>query len=119
MRAAFVRGLTAAARRDPRIMLLTSDLGYKIFDAFAGEFPGRFLNVGVAEANMIGVAAGLALGGMRPFAYSIAPFATLRCLEQIRNDVCYHNLPVSIVGVAVDTATGPMVRRTMRLRILR
>ena len=57
MRAAFVRGLTAAAGRDARIMLLTSDLGYKIFDAFAGEFPGRFLNVGVAEANMIGVAA--------------------------------------------------------------
>jgi len=107
MRAAFVRGLTAAARRDPRIMLLTSDLGYKIFDAFAGEFPGRFLNVGVAEANMIGVAAGLALGGMRPFAYSIAPFATLRCLEQIRNDVCYHNLPVSIVGVGGGYSYGP------------
>jgi transketolase len=107
MRAAFVRGLTAAARRDPRIMLLTSDLGYKIFDAFAGEFPGRFLNVGVAEANMIGVAAGLAMGGMRPFAYSIAPFATLRCLEQIRNDVCYHNLPVSIVGVGGGYSYGP------------
>jgi transketolase len=107
MRAAFVRGLTAAARRDPRIMLLTSDLGYKIFDAFAGEFPGRFLNLGVAEANMIGVAAGLALGGMRPFAYSIAPFATLRCLEQIRNDVCYHDLPVSIVGVGAGYSYGP------------
>ena len=63
MRAAFVRGLTAAARQDPRVMLLTSDLGFKIFDEFASEFPGRFLNVGVAESNMIGVAAGLALGG--------------------------------------------------------
>ncbi len=107
MRAAFVRGLTLAARRDSRIMLLTSDLGYKIFDAFAAEFPGRFLNVGVAEANMIGVASGLALGGMRPFAYSIGPFATLRCLEQIRNDVCYHNLPVSIVGVGGGYSYGP------------
>jgi transketolase len=107
MRAAFVRGLTAAARRDPRILLLTSDLGFKVFDEFAAEFPGRFLNVGVAESNMIGVAAGLALGGMRPFAYSIAPFVTLRCLEQIRNDVCYHNLPVTIVGVGGGYSYGP------------
>ena len=107
MRAAFVRGLTAAAQRDPRIMLLTSDLGFKVFDEFAAQFPGRFLNVGVAESNMIGVAAGLALGGMRPFAYSIAPFATLRCLEQIRNDVCYHNLPVTIVGVGGGYTYGP------------
>ncbi len=80
-------------------MLLTSDLGFKIFDEFAGEFPGRFLNVGVAESNMIGVAAGLALGGMCPFAYSIAPFATLRCIEHVRNDVCYHKLAVTIVGL--------------------
>jgi transketolase len=106
MRAAFVRGLTAAARQDPRVMLLTSDLGYKIFDEFATEFPGRFLNVGVAESNMIGVAAGLALGGMRPFAYSIAPFATLRCLEHVRNDVCYHKLAVTIVGLGGGYSYG-------------
>jgi transketolase len=86
--------------------LLTGDLGFKVFDEFAAEFPGRFLNVGVAESNMIGVAAGLALGGMRPFAYSIAPFATLRCLEQIRNDVCYHNVPVTIVGVGGGYSYG-------------
>ena len=106
MRNALVRALEAAARRDPRLVLLTGDLGYKIFDPFAAEFPGRFVNVGVAEANLIGVAAGLALGGMRPFAYSIAPFATLRCLEQIRNDVCYHNLPVTIVGVGGGYSYG-------------
>ena len=106
MRAAFVRGLTAAARLDPRVMLLTSDLGFKIFDEFAGEFPGRFLNVGVAESNMIGVAAGLALGGMRPFAYSIAPFATLRCLEHVRNDVCYHKVAVTIVGLGAGYSYG-------------
>ena len=106
MRAAFVRGLTAAARQDPRVMLLTSDLGFKIFDEFASEFPGRFLNVGVAESNMIGVAAGLALGGMRPFAYSIAPFATLRCLEHVRNDVCYHNVAVTIVGLGGGYSYG-------------
>jgi transketolase len=106
MRAAFIRGLAAAARQDPRVMLLTADLGFKIFEPFASEFPGRLLNVGVAEANMIGVAAGLALGGMRPMAYSIATFATLRCLEQIRNDVCYHNLPVTIVGVGAGYSYG-------------
>ena len=107
MRAAFVRGLTAAARQDPRVLLLTSDLGFKIFDEFAREFPGRFLNVGVAESNMMGVAAGLALDGMRPFAYSIAPFATLRCLEQVRNDVCYHQAAVTIVGVGGGYSYGP------------
>jgi len=106
MRNALVRALEAAARLDPRLVLLTGDLGYKIFDPFAAEFPGRFVNVGVAEANLIGVAAGLALGGMRPFAYSIAPFATLRCMEQIRNDVCYHNLPVTIVGVGGGYSYG-------------
>jgi transketolase len=106
MRAAFVRGLTAAARLDPRVMLLTSDLGFKIFDEFAREFPGRFFNVGVAESNMIGVATGLALDGMRPFAYSIAPFATLRCLEQIRNDVCYHQAAVTVVGVGGGYSYG-------------
>ena len=98
--------LQIAARAEPRLVLLTGDLGYKIFDAFAAEFPGRFINVGVAEANLIGASAGLALGGLRPFAYSIAPFATLRCLEQIRNDVCYPHLPVTIVGVGGGYSYG-------------
>ena len=106
MRNAFVRALESAARSDPRLVLLTGDLGYKIFDAFAAACPGRFINVGVAEANLIGLSAGLALGGMRPFAYSIATFATLRCLEQIRNDVCYPNLPVTIVGVGGGYSYG-------------
>ena len=107
MRNAFIRGLTAAAEADPRIVFLTADLGYKIFDDFSVRFPGRFMNVGVAEANMIGVAAGLALSGLRPFVYSIAPFATLRCLEQIRNDVCYNNVPVTIVGAGGGYSYGP------------
>lgn len=107
MRNAFIRGLTALAECDERVVLLTGDLGYKIFDDFAHRFPGRFLNAGVAEANMIGVAAGMAMAGYRPFAYSIAPFATLRCLEQIRNDVCYHELPVTIVGVGGGFSYGP------------
>ena len=107
MRDAFIRGLTTLAERDERVVLLTGDLGFRIFDDFARRFPGRFLNAGVAEANMIGVAAGLALAGFRPFAYSIVPFVTLRCLEQIRNDVCYHRAPVTIVGVGGGFSYGP------------
>jgi len=107
MRNAFIRGLSALAESDDRVVLLTGDLGDKIFDDFARRFPGRFLNAGVAEANMIGVAAGMAMAGFRPFAYSITPFATLRCFEQIRNDVCYHELPVTIVGVGGGFSYGP------------
>jgi transketolase len=106
MRNAFLRGLTALAERDERVFFLTGDLGYRIFDDFASRFPGRFLNVGTAEANMIGVASGLALGGLRPFVYSIVPFATLRCLEQIRNDICYNDVPVTIVGVGGGFSYG-------------
>jgi len=107
MRNAFIRGLTALAERDQRVVLLTGDLGFKIFDEFAARFPGRFYNAGVAEANMIGVAAGLALGGLRPFVYSIVPFATLRCLEQIRNDICYQETSVTVVGVGGGYSYGP------------
>ncbi len=107
MRDAFIRGLTALAERDERTVLLTGDLGFKIFDEFVRRFPGRFVNAGVAEANMIGVAAGLAMAGYRPLAYSIVPFATLRCLEQVRNDVCYHDLPVTVVGVGGGFSYGP------------
>ena len=107
MRDAFVQELTRLAQQDPRIVFLTADLGYKIFDGFAACCPDRFLNMGVSEANMISVAAGLALGGLHPVAYSIVPFATARCLEQIRNDVCNMNLPVLVVGVGGGYAYGP------------
>ena len=106
MRNAFVAALSELARADDRVVFLTADLGFKIFDQFALEFGGRFMDTGVAEATMIGTAAGLALGGMRPFVYSIAPFATLRCLEQIRDDLCYHSLPVTIVGVGGGYSYG-------------
>jgi transketolase len=106
MRNAFIRGLTALADRDRRVVLLTGDLGFKIFDDFAARFPGRFYNAGVAEANMMSVAGGLALGGLRPFAYSIVPFATLRCLEQIRNDICYQEAAVTVVGVGGGYSYG-------------
>ena len=107
MRDAFVRTLTALASDDPRVMLLTADLGFKLFDDFESRCPGRFFNLGVAEANMISVAAGMALDGKRPFVYSIVPFVTARCLEQIRNDACEMELPVTVVGVGGGYAYGP------------
>ena len=99
MRNAFAEEHTALSRQDPRLVLLSGDIGNRLFDKFKAQCPDRFFNCGVAEANMIGVAAGLAHGGMRPVAYTIAPFITTRVLEQIRVDVCYHELPVVIVGV--------------------
>lgn len=107
MRDAFVRALTALAVDDPRFVLLTADLGFKLFDDFATRCPGRFFNAGVAEANMISVAAGLALDGRRPFVYSIVPFVTARCLDQIRIDLCEMKLPVTLVGVGGGYAYGP------------
>lgn len=106
MRNAFIRGLTELAAEDERVVFLTADLGYKLFDDFARRYPGRFFNVGVAEANMAGVAAGLALEGRRPFIYSIVPFATLRCYEQIRNDIAYHEADVKVVGVGGGYSYG-------------
>lgn len=107
MRNAFIRGLTEAAATDDRIVFLTGDLGFKLFDDFARRYPGRFMNVGVAEATMASVAAGLALEGKKPFIYSIVPFATLRCYEQIRNDICYHETNVTVVGVGGGYSYGP------------
>ena len=98
MRVDFVKAVTAVLRRDPRGMLITGDLGFMAFEELASLIGERFLNAGIAEQNMVGVAAGAALTGLRPWVYSIAPFATYRCVEQIRNDVCLHDLPVRIVG---------------------
>ena len=98
MRNAFAQELTALARVDDRIVLLSGDIGNRLFDEFKAQCPNRFYNCGVAEANMIGVAAGLAMAGLRPVCYTITPFITYRCLEQIRVDVCYHDVPVVIVG---------------------
>ncbi len=99
MRSAFVRTLVEIRRADPRIVLLTGDLGYMALEPFADEFPRSFFNVGVAEQNMVGIATGLAEAGFLPFVYSIATFATLRPFEFIRNGPLKHNLPVRIVGM--------------------
>lgn len=106
MRTAFVKQLCTLADQDERIWLLCGDLGYNVLDVFANRFPARYLNAGVAEQNMTGMAAGLALMGKTVFTYSIANFPVMRCLEQIRNDVCYHNLNVKIVAVGGGLAYG-------------
>jgi transketolase len=98
MRNAFAAAITELAARDERIVLLSGDIGNRLFDTFRERFPDRFYNCGVAEANMTGMAAGLALSGLRPFTYTITPFATTRVIEQIRVDICYHDVPVVIVG---------------------
>lgn len=106
MRTAFIDTLVEMASDDERIFLLTADLGWSVLEKFADRFPDRFLNVGVAEANMAGVATGLAQVGFVPFIYSIATFTSMRCYEQIRNGPLLHHLPVRIVGVGGGYAYG-------------
>lgn len=98
MRAEFTMAMEGILGADPSSLLVTGDLGFNSFETIASVFSSQFLNAGVAEQNMMGLGAGLALSGYKPWIYSIVPFVTLRCLEQIRNDVCFHNLPVRIVG---------------------
>lgn len=108
MRDHFVKRLTKLAAEDERIMLLTADLGFGVLTDFAAKFPRQFLNVGVAEQNMTGVATGLALEGLIVFTYSIGNFPTLRCLEQIRNDAAYHEANVKIVSVGSGFSYGSL-----------
>lgn len=108
MRTAFINALEELAAEDPRITLLTGDLGFSVFEPFIARFPRQFLNCGVAEQNMTGVAAGMALSGKVVFTYSIGNFSTLRCLEQIRNDACYHGANVKVVSVGAGLAYGPL-----------
>ncbi len=106
MRKQFADTLLCEMKKNTSILLLTGDLGFSVFEEFMHEFPNRFFNMGVAEANMVGVAAGLALSGKKPFVYSIAPFVTMRCYEQVRNDVCYQNADVKIVGAGGGFSYG-------------
>ena len=108
MRDAFVKKLNEKAANDPAIMLLVGDLGFGVVADFGETYPKQFLNCGVAEQSMVGIAAGMAASGRRPFVYSIANFPTLRPLEQIRNDVCYHGLGVTIVSVGAGLAYGSL-----------
>jgi transketolase len=106
VRTTFIRTLCDLAEADPKIWLLTGDLGFSVLERFRDAFPARFVNCGVAEQNMMGIAAGLALSGATAFVYSIANFPVFRCLEQIRNDVAYHNANVKIVAVGGGLAYG-------------
>jgi len=98
VRNAFAEEMTNLAAIDKRVVVLSGDIGNKLFDKLKVVDENRFYNCGIAEANMMGVAAGMAMSGLRPFVYTITPFTTTRCFEQIRIDVCYHHAPVVIVG---------------------
>ncbi len=106
MRNETIAALTDYAAANPDVMLLTADLGYSVLEQFAERLPKQYANVGVCEQAMVGIAAGLAASGKRVVLYSIANFPTLRCLEQLRNDVCYHNLPVMVISVGGGLAYG-------------
>jgi transketolase len=106
VRTAFIETLLELATKDSRVILLTADLGFTVLERFADAFPGRFVNVGVAEANMMGLATGLALDGWKPYLYSIATFASMRGYEQFRNGPVLHRLPVRLIGIGGGFAYG-------------
>lgn len=108
MRDHFIERLCKLAERDPRVMVVSGDMGFAVFDEYRRRFPHQFINAGVAEQNMTGLATGLALEGRIVFTYSIANFPTLRCLEQIRNLACYHEANVKIVAVGGGFSYGPL-----------
>jgi transketolase len=107
MRNAFFETLERLMDSNEKIIFITADLGFKLFDRIAARYPERVINVGIREATMIGIAAGLSKEGFIPFVYSLVPFVTLRCLEQIRVDLCYNRLSAVLVGVGSGFAYGP------------
>jgi transketolase len=122
MRNAFADEMTLICTGNRKPILLSGDIGNRLFDKFKAVAPDQFYNCGVAEANMIGVAAGLAMSGYRPFAYTIVPFITTRVLEQIRIDLCYHNVPATVVGVGGGlsyAALGPTHHALEDIALLR
>lgn len=122
MRKAFVKALCEEAKKNPKIFLITADLGFNVLEPFIEKFPKRFLNVGVAEANLISVAAGLSANGFMPFVYSIATFASMRPFEQIRNDISLQNRNVKIVAVGAGLAynrAGPTHHSAEDIAIIR
>ena len=108
MRDAFIDELTTLAATHDNIALIVGDLGFNVIEPFADRFPDRFINAGVAEQNMTGLAAGMASEGYHVFTYSIANFPTFRCAEQIRNDVDHHRLPVTVVAVGGGVSYGAL-----------
>jgi transketolase len=107
MRTTFIQTLTEEAKSNENIYIITPDLGFSVLERFRDLFPNRFLNVGIAEQNAVGVAAGLALSGKIVYVYSIVPFVTMRCFEQVRVDVAYMNTNVRLIGVGAGLSYGP------------
>ena len=108
MRDEFLKGLFVEAKKNKKLMLLTADLGFGALDKFKKELPDQYLNIGIAEQNMTSIAAGLAKEGFKVLTYSIANFNTLRCLEQIRNDICYPCLDVTIISTGGGFSYGQL-----------
>ena len=108
MRDAFVRALGELAGEDPRVILVNGDLGFGVLTDFIERYPGQYVNAGVAEQNMTAIACGMAMTGARAYTYSIGNFPTLRCLEQLRNDVCYHHADVTVVAVGGGFSYGQL-----------
>ena len=108
MRDSFIKELTKIAKDDKNVILLTGDLGFGVLNDYAKELPDQFINIGVAEQNMTGIAVGMALEGKIVFTYSICNFPTLRCLEQIRNDACYHQANVKIIAIGGGFCYGSL-----------
>ena len=122
MRTAFIEALADICEQDTNVVLLTGDLGFGVLNDFRRRFPGQFFNVGVAEQNLAGVAAGMAMTGHKVLTYSIGNFPTLRCLEQVRSDICYHQAEVTVVTVGGGMsygALGPSHFATEDLAIMR
>lgn len=106
MRKTFIDTLIELARKDPKIFLITADMGFNVLEPFVEEFPDRFLNTGITEQASVSMAAGMALSGYKPYVYSITPFVTMRCYEQVRLDVAYMNADVKIIGVGAGFEYG-------------
>lgn len=107
MRNTFIQTLTEMARNNDRILCVIGDTGFSVFEEFEKEFPGRFINAGIAEQNFVSFGAGLAAMGMKPYLYNVVSFMTLRSLEEIELDICYQENPVVLVGVGGGHAYGP------------
>jgi len=108
MRNSFISALTGLAENDKDIVLLTGDLGFGVFEEFEASFPGQYFNVGIAEQNMMGLASGLSLEGKKVVVYSIGNFPSLRCLEQLRNDACYHDANITVVAMGGGFSYGSL-----------
>jgi transketolase len=107
MRKTFIDTLVELSNEDHDIYIVSGDAGYGVFEQFREMYPQRFINSGVAEANMIGYSAGMALVGFNVFVYNIIPFVLYRCYEQVRNDICYQNLPVTLIGTGSGLSYAP------------